>query len=288
MRVLVTGGSGFIGSHLIRRLANEGYEVFNIDIRSPNPIDIRDVKRVKRVFEEFRPEAVVHLAAVASVPLCEQNPREAYETNVLGSLNIFKLCSEYGAKCIFSSSAAVYGEPNVIPTPEDAPKDPINHYGLTKLVGEYICRFIMKTNYVIFRIFNCYGPNCNRSYVIPDTIRKLTKNKNPIRMLGTGEESRDFVYIDDVINAILLAINKKDVIGTFNIGTGKNIKIRELAAKIAQIMGKKVRFVFDTKKRKGDFSISCADISKVTKMIGWYPKVSLDEGLKRTILSYQN
>jgi len=285
MRVIVTGGSGFIGSHLRKRLVKNGFEVFNIDVNRSNPIDIRNSKRLKQTFEEFKPEVVVHLAAIASVPLCEQYPRKAHETNVIGSLNVFKLCSEYGVRCIFSSSAAVYGEPEIIPTPEDVHEKPINHYGFTKLFGENLCRFILKDNYVILRIFNCYGPNCKRSYVIPDTIRKLALKGSLIKMLGTGDESRDFVYVDDVVNAILMAM-EKDIVGTFNVGTGVHIKIRELTEKIARIMNRNVTFIFDTKRRKGDFSISCADISKITREFGWYPKTSLDEGLKKTVLSF--
>lgn len=105
-------------------------------------------------------------------------------------------------------------------------------------------------------------------------------------MLGTGDESRDFVYIDDVISAIIVAM-KKDLTGTFNVGTGTNIKIRELAVRIAPMMGKNVTFVFDYKKRKGDFPVSCANISKISRTVGWYPKTSLNEGLKKTIVSYQ-
>lgn len=284
MRVLVTGGSGFIGSHLINRLENDGHEVFNVDIHAKIPVDIRIPHKVKNVFEKFRPEIVFHLAALASVPLCEKHVDRAYKTNVLGSLNVIKASSTNGARLIFSSSAAVYGNPKVIPTPEETPLEPFNHYGLTKVVVECLCRQYLR-DYLIFRIFNAYGPQCKRSYVVSDTIRKIMSGKNPVRMSGTGEEARDFVYISDVIDAFCIAM-KHDTVGTYNLGTGISTKIRVLTKKISEIIGRNICFKFGSKMRIGDFMINQASMDKVRNTFKWKPLTTLDIGLKKTIKEF--
>jgi nucleoside-diphosphate-sugar epimerase len=284
-RILITGGSGFIGHHLVRSLRSEGYDIYNIDLASEDPlerIDIRDLKKLSHEFEEIKPDVVIHLAAVASIPICEEDPSICFDTNVKGTFNVAYLASKYDAKIIFASSSAVYGKPKVLPTPVSHPYSPVNVYGLTKALGEQIIMYYGKS-YVIFRIFNVYGPECNRSYVIPDVIRKVLRGENPVRLLGTGEEARDFIYITDVIEAFKIAI-RQDTVGIFNLGSGKTYKIKDIANMIKNIMGKNVDIVFEGKPRPRDLSVNWADISDAIP--GWKPRVDLIEGLKETIAWY--
>jgi UDP-glucose 4-epimerase len=180
----------------------------------------------------------------------------------------------------------VYGNPDQLPTTEDCPQDPVNVYGATKLAAERSVRRIAASRSVIFRIFNAYGSPCNRPYVIPDTVRKILSGNNPVRMLGTGEESRDFVYIADVIEALMRGINT-DVTGIYNVGTGMATPIKVLAKKIAQIMGVDVTFVFNDSMRFGDFKVNMSDITKIKERLGWCQNVNLEEGVRETIRSFK-
>jgi UDP-glucose 4-epimerase len=285
----VTGGSGFIGHHLVRYLLRRGYNVFNVDIASNDPrerIDIKNFENLSKVFEDVKPDVVVHLAALASMPLCEHNPHECFETNVKGTLNVAMLSNKVGAKLIFASSSAVYGNPSKFPTPVSHPLQPINFYGLTKVLGERIVQYYTPSSYTIFRIFNVYGPECYRSYVIPDIIRKILAGYNPVRLLGTGEESRDFIYIEEVLEAFRRAI-EMDAIGTFNLGSGKTYKIKDIALMIKEIMNiPSVTFIFEGKPRKGDFMMNCADISNTISILDWAPQTDIKIGLKVTIEWY--
>ena len=284
--VLVTGGTGFIGHHLVRYLLKRGYNVFSIDIASNNPrerVDIRDFGDLSKVFEDVKPDVVVHLAAIASVPLCENNVHECFEVNVKGTFNVALLSSRFGSKLVFASSSAVYGNPRILPTPISHPIEPVNFYGFTKALGEQIVRYFVPSH-VIFRIFNVYGPECYRSYVIPDIIRKILEERNPVSLLGTGEESRDFIYIDDVLEAFRIAI-ETNVVGTFNLGSGKTYKIGDIALMIRDLMKKPyVTFVFEGRKRQGDFLINWADIRDAIP--DWRHQVDIETGLKVTIEWY--
>lgn len=287
MKILVTGSSGFIGATLVEYLKNAGYDVNGIDIASKEnteKVDIRDYDKLIEVFKKINPNVVIHLAAIASVPISEEEPRECFETNISGTLNVAKVANMYGAKLIFTSSAAVYGKTQILPTPITTPIVPTNIYGLSKEMGENIVRYFCQ-NAVVFRLFNVYGPNCNRSYVIPDTIRKLLNNKDKIEMQGTGEERRDFIYINDVIQAIRVAI-ENDVCGTFNLGTGKTVSIKEVVNNIKILMDKEsVPVYFKGTTRIGDFNINWADMEGKNKISGWDSKVELTEGLTNTIKS---
>jgi len=290
MTVLITGGEGFIGRNLRIFLERKNLEVYSIDINSSNDyrVDIRDYNKLEKLFCRVKPDAVIHLAAIASVPQCEIEPRECFDVNVYGTFNVVKLSKEYGAKLVFASSAAVYGIPQIIPIPVTHPLNPINVYGLTKVLGETIVKNIMRENYVIFRIFNAYGEQCNRSYVIPDTIKKILSGLNPIPMKGTGNEERDFVYIEDVCEAFYVALGS-NITGVFNLGSGTRIKIKDLVRIIAEIMNKRdLEFLFEGKPRIGDLPILHADVSEGNIIPGWKPKTDLRTGLRKTIEWYKS
>jgi UDP-glucose 4-epimerase len=285
--ILVTGGSGFIGHHLIKYLSRRGHNVYNIDIASNSSqerIDVKDFENLSKVFKDIKPDVVVHLAAIASIPLCEKNSHECFETNVKGTLNVAILSNRIGSKLIFASSSAVYGIPSLLPTPTSHPTRPVNFYGLSKVLGEQIVRYFAPSSHVIFRIFNVYGPECYRSYVIPDIIRKILAGHNPVTLLGTGQESRDFIYIDDVLEAFRIAI-ETNVVGTFNLGSGNTYKIKDIALMIRDLMGRQlVTFTFEGKPRPGDFMINWADINDAP--LNWKPKIHIKNGLKMTVEWY--
>jgi UDP-glucose 4-epimerase len=286
-RILITGGSGFIGSYLIQHLRELGYKTLNIDIAdTERSIDIRHLNQISSVFESFKPEVVFHLAALASVPLCEDNKFLAFNTNVLGTFNVIKCVLRHKSRLIFTSSAAVYGNPIKLPSSENSCILPINCYGRTKLCGEQIAQTFLPNTSTIFRIFNCYGPYFKRSYVVSDVIKKLRSNKKKIKMLGTGDESRDFIYIDDVISAFCLALESK-ISGVYNLGTGISKKISDVVKIIARVMRKNnVEFVFEGKMRKGDFLSSQADVNKIkNKLSGWEPKISFVKGVEKCLVN---
>lgn len=285
MHVLVTGSSGFIGLNTCDLLRTKGYEIHEVDkANESEPIDIRNLNRLNIVFSEFKPDVVIHLAALASVPIAEKNPFEAYSTNVIGTLNVVECANKLKTKVIFASSAAVYGEPSILPTPETSPLTPINVYGATKMAAENIVS-LRARKWLIFRLFNVYGPKCHRSYVIPDIIGRIMQGDNPLRALGTGEEKRDFVYVSDVVRAFMLGI-EKDVNGTFNIGYGKSIHIKDLITKMFDIAELKTQYSFAGSKRIGDFECNWADVSRIKKQLGWKPETNLEEGLRKTIKWY--
>jgi len=299
-RVLVTGAAGFIGSHLVDRLVEEGAEVVAIDnLKDGNlsnlaesmdkiefhKVDIRNFESLKEVMD--RVEIVFHLAANANVPYSVDNPKYDFETNALGTFNVLKLSLDLDVeKVVYASSAAVYGEPVYVPIDEEHPLNPISPYGASKLAGERLGFAYFKTYglpFVSLRIFNTYGPR-QRRYVMYDFLRKLRENPNRLEVLGTGEQVRDFCYVKDCVEAFILASEKNIAVGdVFNIAGGNPISIRDLAYLIVKILGLdgKTEIVFTGESWKGDIVNLYADISKIKSKLGFEPKVSLEEGILR-------
>ncbi len=281
MDILVTGGSGFIGGHLVETLRARGDTVVNADLAAPEVserVDITDERALSRVFGQSRPSVVVHLAALASVPECERHPDACFSQNVRGTWLLSRLANEHRTRIVFASTAAVYGSPKELPTPTTEPVRPTSLYGHSKAIGEAIVRGF-DPEATVFRLFNVYGPRCDRTYVIPDTIRKLREGGASIRMQGTGRESRDFVYVSDVVEAFVRALDERHP-GTFNLGRGETVTIQALASKIANLMGRpEAEFSFEGP-RIGDFSINWADTSPPNVLPGWVPRVGLSSGLE--------
>lgn len=308
MRALVTGGAGFIGSHLADRLIKEGFEVAIIDDESTgkkenvNPRaryikgDIRDVNSLERAFDP-KPDAVFHVAGKASTIKSFDNPYEDLSTNIVGTVNIIQFCLKYKVKRLaYASSMTVYGDPTSLPISESEPAKPISYYGITKFSAE---RYVHSTaqrndldfdfNVTSFRMFNVYGPRQSLANpyqgVMAIFISCVLKNK-PIRIFWDGKQSRDFIYIDDVVNAWMLAIDNPKAYGeVFNLGYGKKHTIDELADAVLKALGKSRRehpILYD-KKRPGDQRHMEADISKAREILGWKPKVSFENGVSKTL-----
>jgi UDP-glucose 4-epimerase len=301
--VIVTGGAGFIGSHLCRTLTEQGAKVTAFDNLSSGNIDsIRDIidDEFKFVQGDIRDptalenatrksEVIFHLAAQTSVPVSMEDAKEDCEVNVVGTLNVLEAAKKAGARVVFASSSAVYGNTNKRPTPETYPTHPISFYGLSKYIGENYCHFY-KENYgseiVTFRIFNVYGPEGHG--VLPDFLNKLKKIPNKLEILGTGRQGRDFIYISDMVKILILAGISTAAAGQiFNVGTGITTSVTELAKKLIELLGLEgVEFSFTGGLAwEGDMDITQADISKAVKELQWKPQVNLEEGLKKLITS---
>lgn len=298
MAVLVTGGAGFIGSHLVEKLLEVGYDVVvlddlssgkikNLDLKNPKVSffkgDVCDRKIVKKVLKDV--DVVFHLAALVDVPFSVKHPTIVNHVNVCGSLNVLEeSVKKHVKKFIFASSCAVYGEPQYVPIDEEHPTNPLSPYAVSKLTVERYCRIFNQLyglETVSLRLFNVYGPRQGgRAYsgVITKMIERLKRGKPPI-IFGDGTQTRDFIYVLDVVEAFHKAMKAKQCVGEINIGTGKETSIIELAKILAEKFGLKNFKVIYAKPRTGDIKRSCANIEKASRMLGYQPKYTLWEGL---------
>jgi len=315
MRILVTGGAGFIGSHLVDALIKKNHQVCVLDDLSSgkkenlNPkakfYQLSILDDLSLVFKDFKPEIVYHLAAQSSVAVSLRDPIKDARINILGSLNLFKYClldchsdpapfSRKGAgeesrgitvrKVVFvSSGGTIYGAAKKIPTPESALTNPECPYAVAKLcVEKYLSA--LKIPRTILRLANVYGPRQDlqgEAGVVAIFIGKILKNEPPT-IFGTGKQTRDYVYIDDVIRALLLAASKKTP-APLNIGTGKEASVKQ----ILKLIDPKVKPVYAFV-RPGELQRSCLDSRQARRVLGWQPKISLERGIKLTKEYFKN
>lgn len=299
MNILVTGGAGFIGSHTVDALIKDGHRVSIIDDLSTglkknlNPkanfyeVDIRD-KGAADVFKKEKPEAVFHFAAQMNLRRSLEDPIFDAENNVLGSLNVLECARESGAKrFIFSSSGGgISGESSQIPISESFPPAPTSPYGLTKLMTERYLEMwerLYGLKYVALRYANVYGPRQNvkaEAGVIAIFAEKLLREELPT-INGDGRQTRDYVYVDDVVRANLAALNS-DANGVFNVGTGVETSVNELFERIRHLLGVNISAV-RAPAIKGEALRSALDIGNAKEGLGWEPRVSLEEGIAATV-----
>ena len=298
MKILVTGGAGFIGSHFVDELIEQGHQVVIVDNLStgkreninPNAkfykLDISDI-RISEVFKEEKPEAVFHLAAQIDIRKSIADPIEDAKTNILGGLNVLENCKKFGIKKVIfiSSGGAVYGETKIIPTSENCSTSPNSPYGIAKLITEKYLNYYYKNfglPYVSLRPSNVYGSRQDPSVggVVAIFCNKLLNNEQPI-IYGDGKQTRDYVFVEDVVNAGILAL-EQDKIGIFNVGTAKEISVDELFQKLQEIMELDIEPIYKPF-RPSEQQRSCLDCSKIKKELGWEPKDDLNQGFKRTI-----
>lgn len=295
MKFAVTGGAGFIGSHLVKKLISENHQVIVIDNfhtgKEENlkqiikcieiqKTDIRDFDQLKKTLKKV--DGVFHKAALTKVPESFIKPEEYNDVNVVGTDNVFKIAKEYNLKVVYASSSSVYGNTEKIPIKEDFPRNPINPYGKTKLDDEYLAEKYSSENLDVIglRYFNVYGIGQTGSYagVITQFLNRLNENKPPI-INGEGNQIRDFVYVKDVAQANLVAMKSNVKKGFFNIGSGKTISIKKLAEIMIDLSGLDLEPIFD-KKLEGDIEKSQADTYLTSKMLGWKSETILKDGLK--------
>jgi UDP-glucose 4-epimerase len=306
-KVFVTGGAGFIGSHLTDELVRQGYQVVVLDdlstgkkenieplIGNGNAMFIKgsvtDLPLMRKLLQNV--ECVFHLAAIASVPRSVQDPLSSHNVNVTGTFNLLLAAKENKVKkVVYISSSAVYGDTVSVPQKEDINLNPKSPYAITKLTGEHYCKTFYETyglNTICLRYFNVYGPrqhyDSQYAAVIPIFISNALAGKPPV-IFGDGEQTRDFVFVKDAVQAALMAA-KSDATGIFNVGTGKAVSVNEIAKLVLKITGKDLKPVYQGL-RSGDIIDSSADISKA-RSLGYEPKYTLEEGLIDTIRRSRN
>ena len=297
MNVLVTGGAGFIGSHVVKILLDAGHQVSvldnlslgrreSVDPRAKLVVgDISDAQKAKEAL--MGTEAVIHMAGLIVVPDSVKDPIKYCTTNVLGTIKLLEVMRSLNVKkIIFSSSACVYGTPEKLPLKEDAGVHPDNPYGASKAAIEsYLQTYnaVYGFDSIILRYFNPYGPremHEPETHAIPCFVKSVLAKK-PIPLYWNGEQIRDFIYIDDLVRA------HTDVLGLkghqiFNIGTEKGVKVREVIDLLFKIVGYEVP-IDDLGKRPGDVPANYASSAKLNKAIGWKANTSLEEGLTKTV-----
>jgi UDP-glucose 4-epimerase len=303
MKVLVTGGAGFIGSHVVDRLVEEGHQVVVVDDLSSGTrknvnraaslykLDIQS-GRLERVFRNERPNIVIHMAAQVSVRLSVENPMFDAQVNVLGTMNVLCQAARHGVrKVIFSSSGgAIYGEQEVHPAPESHPTKPLSPYGISKLCGEHYSSYFQRVSgvqVVSLRYANVYGPRQDpegEAGVVAIFIRKMLNNEQPI-INGNGRQTRDFVYVDDVAQANLAAMGQ-DSQGVYNVGTGVETSVNELFRILAGVTGSPCKEVHGPAK-PGEQIRSVIDSSRLKQELGWEPEVNLTQGLEKTVAYFR-
>jgi nucleoside-diphosphate-sugar epimerase len=311
-RYLVTGGAGFIGSHITERLLGRGHTVRVLDnFSSGKKENLGFAKAVGRCRLEIiradirqkqacaracaRMDYVLHQAALRSVPKSLFCPREYNEVNIQGTLNMLEAAVRAKVKrFVFASSSSVYGEAEIFPQKEDFPALPVSPYALTKLAGEHYCRIFSRSfrlSSVALRYFNVFGPRQSAddeyAVVIPKFITCLLKGERP-PIYGSGEQSRDFTYVENVVEANLMAATRPGSSGeVFNVAGGHDYSVLELVKILNNLLGKDIRPLF-LKPRPGDVFRTMADLTAINKGLGYSPQVDFVTGLKHTIAYFQN
>ena len=309
MRILVTGGCGFIGSFLVKKLVNLGFDVAVLDNLSSGSLanlgdvvdkvrfiegDVRKYGVVLKALKDV--DVVYHLAALTSVQESIRKPMLYHEVNSKGTLNLLKASVENEVKkFIYASSCAVYGNSVKLPISEDHPTNPLSPYAASKLSAEAYCKAYSDAyglQVLILRLFNVYGPKQSENYagVMMEFIRRVKNNKPPV-IFGDGEQTRDFIYVEDVVECLIktLKYNLKNGFEVFNVSTGKSITINQLANTILRVMGKEnlSNIIVYKEPKKGEIRHSIANISKIMEKLMYTPKYNIEDGLRRTLAYFQ-
>ncbi|BCW99714.1 MAG: GDP-mannose 4,6-dehydratase [Armatimonadota bacterium] len=303
MRVLVTGGAGFIGSHLVEGLLRKGYQVTVADDLSTGDLgnleavrdqieflqlDLADLEQARIAVRGV--DAVLHEAAIPSVPRSVADPIGSNRANIDGTLNTLVAARDEGVKrFVYAASSSAYGQGPELPKVESLPPDPISPYAIGKLTGEFYCQAFYRLYglpTICLRYFNVFGPrqdpNSEYAAVIPKFITRLLNGERPV-IYGDGEQSRDFTYVDNVVHANLLALETERGFGEMmNAACGERFTLNELFRKLCEIIGAECEPVYEDE-RPGDVKHSHADISKARSLLGYEPMVSFEEGLRRTV-----
>jgi nucleoside-diphosphate-sugar epimerase len=299
MRILVTGGTGFIGSHLVPRLLSEGHEVYSLEryvtgryvLGEVKAVfaDLRDAFAVRKVVREVQPEAVIHLASISPVSYSYDHPQEVFETNALGTINLAEACLRevhHFEHFLFAGTSEEYGNQEKFPITEEAELRPNSPYAVSKVAADKYLQY-MKDAYdfpvTILRPFNTYGRKDNTHFVVERTITQMLKEK--IVKLGDPNPVRDFLYVDDHVEAYLKCLDNEKAKGeVFNFCTGRGVSIKELVELIAKLTGFEGEVIWGTiPARPLDIKKLVGSYEKANHTLGWRPTVTLEEGLRKTI-----
>ncbi len=307
MRILVTGGAGFIGSHLVEKLLTSGHDVAILDdfndfydpqIKRENiaavsrdaavhPVDLRDSAAVRNLFHQKKFEAIAHLAARAGVRPSILHPQLYYDTNVNGTLHLLDAGRVTGVeRFIFASSSSVYGISKTVPFSEDQHlTQTISPYAATKIAGEFLCStfsHLYQMRVVALRYFTVYGPRQRPDLAIHQFTRKIYAGQ-PIDQFGDGSTRRDYTYVDDIIQGTVAALDYGGpLFDIFNLGENETIQLKDLIAAIENALGKKAK-INRLPEQPGDVPLTYADIAKARKLLGYDPSTRLSDGLPRFI-----
>lgn len=320
MKILVTGGAGFIGSHIVKQLVGQNHEVVVYDLEKPSAIshqssageekaesrgltadsltfiqgNVKDTELLKKSLGGI--DAVIHMASFIAVEESVKNPLKYIDNNVLGTASLLLSMREAGVKkIVFSSSATVYGEPKTLPLLEDAPLSAANPYAASKIAMEALCESFNKTDgfdVTILRYFNPYGPGENHNpetHAIPNFI-KAGLEKKPVPLYWKGEQIRDFIYVEDLADAHIRVLGDNGEGGgyrIFNVGSESGTKIIDVVNLLSDILGYNLR-VEDLGDRRGDVMANYASSQRLKDATGWEAKVDLEEGLKKTVEWFKN
>jgi UDP-glucuronate 4-epimerase len=307
MIVLVTGGAGFIGSHLCARLLDEYRSVICLDNFDPyySPsmkkknirhflnrdnfylieTDIRNKRAIESIFQKYKIDKIVHLAAKVGVRPSIQEPILYEDVNIRGTLNLLELSKKYNIEhFIFASSSSVYGNNHKIPFSEEDMVRPISPYASSKRACELFCcnySELFDLHLSCLRFFTVYGPRQRPEMAIHKFTRLVYQEKE-VPIYGDGTSCRDYTYVDDIVDGLLNALEKKFKFEIFNLGNSKTIRLQYLISLIEENLGKKAR-IKKLPKQPGDVKTTCADISKSRKLLDYSPKVPIEEGIKRFV-----
>ena len=307
MRILVTGGAGFIGSHLVEKLLAVGHEVVVLDdfndfydprIKHANiagfakdvsvcHVDLRESDSVRAMFHREKVDAIAHLAARAGVRPSIQQPRLYYDTNVVGTLHLLEAARVTGVqRFIFASSSSVYGASKAVPFSEDQHLiQTLSPYGATKVASEFLCStysHLYQMRVVALRYFTVYGPRQRPDLAIHQFTRRIYAGQ-PIDQFGDGSTRRDYTYIDDIIQGTMAALDYSGPLyDVFNLGESHTIKLKDLISAIEHALGKQAK-IRQLPEQPGDMPLTYADISKARKLLGYNPTTKLSEGLPKFI-----
>ncbi len=300
MKILVTGGAGFIGSHIVEYLVQRGNNVIVLDNLSNGKMqnmskvsddinfvngDVRDCNLVEQLVKDV--DGVFHEAALVSVPESFKMQNEYFDVNVNGTENILKLAKEYGFKIVYASSSSVYGNPKSVPIKEDDDRNPLNPYAKTKLEDELLAEKYseMGVHVIGLRYFNIFGRRQSKEYagVIKLFLKKIQQNKAPI-INGDGSQTRDFVYVEDVVKANILAMDSNIKYKFLNVGTGFSISVLDLANACIEASGLSLKPVHGPQ-LLGDILDSKADLELIKKSLEWKPITKLEDWLVQVISS---
>jgi len=311
MRCLVTGGAGFIGSHLVDKLVSENHKVIVMDNLSTgkkeniqqhlendaidfHEVDISDERQIIATFEHYNFDVVFHVAALPRIKFSIDQPVESRKANVDGTFNLLELASQFNVRrFVYSSSSSVYGDQKKLPLTENIQLHPKSPYATQKLIGELAATSSNRTfglETVSLRYFNVYGPRQDPeggyACLIPRTIARVIKGERPI-ITDDGEQSRDFTYIDDVVAANIQAAltqNEECFGQVFNIGANRSLSVNNVVSSIVTLSGRRVNPIYEPK-REGETRHTLADITRSREILGWSPGIHFEEGLERTFYS---
>ena len=303
MRVLVTGGGGYIGSVAVERLIDRGYDVTVLDNfyrghraaihpkAAIENVDIRDGNAVRGAINRSGAEAIMHFAALTIVPESVRQPGEYFATNTSGGLHMLEAARDSGiTRFVFSSTAAVYGEPDAVPIPEDAPKRPISPYGQSKWMLEQMLESFANqhgVNHAIFRYFNVAGASMERgedhdpeTHLIPVALKTLMGQREKFTVFGTDYETpdgtaiRDYVHVVDLVDAHIAAVeNLDEPLGAMNLGTAQGFSVQQIVDAVQEVTGRELPVSYGPR-REGDPAVLIADSSRARELLGWSPSNS--------------